>query len=316
MTGTLQAEGGTHQGGPCRLPLVAIPDPAPSLTNEGHDSSEDGTGRHALVFQPRYFTRDNKTGNADSCSSDIVPPLRESSAGGDSETMVAYGISNQPTPKVGEEVCPSLDAKASGGGRMECVAVVRTDSTGANGCGVLEDGTTHTLGGATDVVAFQLTGDRDNPSVSTYDEIHPTLPANPMSDRRAAVAFGLQTANSNMRGPIYKKEQAWTVQPHPSQTRTAVAWHNHQQDGSIRIQDDGTCPTVSKHWGTGGNNVPMVGVRRLTPTECERLQGFPDGWTDVDGASDSARYRQLGNAVAVPCAEWLARRIVAVEEAT
>lgn len=49
-------------------------------------------------------------------------------------------------------------------------------------------------------------------------------------------------------------------------------------------------------------------VRRLTPTECERLQGFPDGWTA--GASDSARYRMLGNAVAVPVVEWIARRIV------
>jgi DNA (cytosine-5)-methyltransferase 1 len=53
------------------------------------------------------------------------------------------------------------------------------------------------------------------------------------------------------------------------------------------------------------------GVRRLTPTECERLQGFPDGHTT--GQSDSVRYRQLGNAVAVPCAEWIGRRIVEVE---
>lgn len=50
------------------------------------------------------------------------------------------------------------------------------------------------------------------------------------------------------------------------------------------------------------------GVRRLMPVECERLQGFPDGWTA--GQSDSARYRQTGNAVAVPVAEWIGRRIV------
>lgn len=53
------------------------------------------------------------------------------------------------------------------------------------------------------------------------------------------------------------------------------------------------------------------GVRRLTPTECERLQGFPDGWTA--GQADSTRYRQLGNAVAVPVVEWIARRLVATE---
>ena len=47
-------------------------------------------------------------------------------------------------------------------------------------------------------------------------------------------------------------------------------------------------------------------VRRLTPTECERLQGFPDGWTD--NQADSHRYKQLGNAVAVPVVQWLINR--------
>lgn len=57
--------------------------------------------------------------------------------------------------------------------------------------------------------------------------------------------------------------------------------------------------------------VPM-GVRRLTPTECERLQGFPDGWTE--GQPDSTRYRQLGNAVAVPVARWIGAQIVQQSE--
>lgn len=46
-------------------------------------------------------------------------------------------------------------------------------------------------------------------------------------------------------------------------------------------------------------------IRRLTPLECERLQGFPDGWTDIPGASDSARYKALGNSVAIPCVEFV-----------
>ena len=50
-------------------------------------------------------------------------------------------------------------------------------------------------------------------------------------------------------------------------------------------------------------------VRRLTVRECERLQGFPDGWTQVAGVSTSARYKALGNAVAVPVVEWIARRL-------
>jgi len=50
-------------------------------------------------------------------------------------------------------------------------------------------------------------------------------------------------------------------------------------------------------------------VRRLTPVECERLQGFPDGWTD--GQADSNRYKQMGNAVAVPVVSWIIERMVA-----
>ena len=46
-------------------------------------------------------------------------------------------------------------------------------------------------------------------------------------------------------------------------------------------------------------------IRRLTPLECERLQGFPDYWTDIPGASDSSRYKALGNSVAIPCVDFV-----------
>ena len=50
-------------------------------------------------------------------------------------------------------------------------------------------------------------------------------------------------------------------------------------------------------------------IRRLTPWECELLQGFPLGWTDIPSASDSARYRALGNSVAIPCVEFIMRSL-------
>jgi site-specific DNA-cytosine methylase len=53
-------------------------------------------------------------------------------------------------------------------------------------------------------------------------------------------------------------------------------------------------------------------VRRLTPVECERLQGFPDDWTS--GQADSNRYKQMGNAVAVPVVEWIISRMVGNDE--
>ena len=55
-------------------------------------------------------------------------------------------------------------------------------------------------------------------------------------------------------------------------------------------------------------------IRRLTPWECELLQGFPPGWTDVPSASDSARYRALGNSVAIPCVEFIMKSLREVTE--
>jgi len=83
--------------------------------------------------------------------------------------------------------------------------------------------------------------------------------------------------------------------------------------GDVRVYEDSIMQTVIQRWGTGGGNVPSImnknsTVRRLTPTECERLQGFPDGWTDEQ--ADSHRYKQMGNAVAVPVAQWIINRIV------
>lgn len=77
--------------------------------------------------------------------------------------------------------------------------------------------------------------------------------------------------------------------------------------------------TPTLEGGGGGNNKPAVitpiaQVRRLTPTECERLQGFPDGWTDVPwrgktGSADGPRYKSIGNSMAVPVIRWIGERI-------
>jgi site-specific DNA-cytosine methylase len=65
--------------------------------------------------------------------------------------------------------------------------------------------------------------------------------------------------------------------------------------------------------------VPMA-VRRLTPRECERLQGFPDDHTLIDyrgkPAADGPRYKALGNSMAVPVMSWIGRRLAAVEAIT
>jgi DNA (cytosine-5)-methyltransferase 1 len=85
----------------------------------------------------------------------------------------------------------------------------------------------------------------------------------------------------------------------------AVAFDTFNQTVSDTSQ---TIKAHSANNETIGTVFQTSTVRRLTPTECERLQGFPDGWTD--GQADSHRYKQMGNAVAVPVVEWIINRII------
>ena len=116
-------------------------------------------------------------------------------------------------------------------------------------------------------------------------------------------------------------------------------YENHGQDSRWK-KSDKVSQTVSATFGMGGNNMPIGtlnardykgvgtqyfnegkvqvvgdGVRRLTPLECERLQGLPDNYTLIDdkSCSDSARYKAIGNGMAQPVADWILRRIVESE---
>lgn len=80
-----------------------------------------------------------------------------------------------------------------------------------------------------------------------------------------------------------------------------------------------TVNTLNARMGTGGNQVPVLHdkdvrrVRKLTPLETERLQGLPDNWTNIEfngkPAADSRRYKAIGNGMAVPCSDFVLRRI-------
>ena len=111
-----------------------------------------------------------------------------------------------------------------------------------------------------------------------------------------------------------EQEVSPTIQArHCNMTNTPLVYQSNQTDA--RIKDMGnTCQTVIARWGTGGNNQPLVQqsvIRRLTPVECERLQGFPDNYTQIpwkgkakEDCPDSHRYKALGNAMAVPVIQF------------
>ena len=112
---------------------------------------------------------------------------------------------------------------------------------------------------------------------------------------------------------------------------TGVDQHIAQPIGIIGGQhpnasmDENISPTLTNAMGAGGGHVPLINasmaVRRLTPKECERLQGFPDSYTAIpwknkpaDQCPDGPRYKALGNSMAVPVMRWIGERIQAVEE--
>jgi DNA (cytosine-5)-methyltransferase 1 len=103
---------------------------------------------------------------------------------------------------------------------------------------------------------------------------------------------------------------------------TITSAHSHavayKATGESSLSD--VTMSITASYGAGGADLatkPLVcgmAVRRLTPTECERLQGFPDGYTNIkDKCPDSPRYKALGNSMAVPVMKWIGERIKTVD---
>ncbi len=85
----------------------------------------------------------------------------------------------------------------------------------------------------------------------------------------------------------------------------------------VRENKSGVCPTLTANMGTGGHNVPIIkdkkGIRKLTPLECARIQGFPDDYK-IPVMADSALYKQFGNSVSVPVIEAVGRQMMKAME--
>ena len=84
----------------------------------------------------------------------------------------------------------------------------------------------------------------------------------------------------------------------------------------VRKNQSGVCPTLTANMGTGGHNVPIVrdniGVRKLTPSECSKFQGFPSTFKFAPNLADCHKYKQMGNSVSINVIEELAKSILEV----
>lgn len=172
------------------------------------------------------------------------------------------------------------------------------------------------VGGSFDVAPILEAGKRTGKSTTDPRAGHGIgSPGDPMftlqSGAQHAIAFNAR-----------QDPDAWDERSGPLDTdgtTQAVAFAQNQC-GEVRTGD--IANTLNTNTNASGRNTPMahgsMGVRRLTPRECERLQGFPDEWTLVPysgkPASDRPRYQALGNSMAVPVVRWIGERINLVEE--
>lgn len=235
--------------------------------------------------QPLICLNDQGGGIMD-CSIDVTGTLRAQEHGHQPLVFENHGIDSRYTGP--HKVAPTMSARYGTGGnnvplvRQEhsaiCIAgniIDRQPENGGNGFGYQED-LAYTLT-ATDKHAVMFS--RQRVDVFKDDDVASTQSARQHKD---ATDLVYQQA-------IFGQSQ----------------FGNYSEGCATLRAQGGDNGGGSENLVTNTTASASLLIRRLTPLECERLQGFPDGWTNIPNASDAARYKALGNSVAIPCVEYI-----------
>ena len=225
-----------------------------------------------------------------------APTLAGSDGGGGRNPgglVYAAGFSANAGSKAGstgyqEEIAPTLKGTA-GGGMMPSVLCLNDQGGGVMSCSEEIAGTLRAQEhGHQPAVLFENYGidTRYKGPVS----VSPTLSA------RAGTG-GNNTGLVLHEPAVYARQRVDAFQE--SDVASTESARQHKDATDLILQPNDNSPAIRL-------------IRRLVPQECELLQGYPPGWTDMPGASDSARYKALGNSVAVPCVEYLMQGIALV----
>ncbi len=253
---------------------------------------------------------------------------------------------------------PSLQSGTGEGMNIQPCVAISTANTGANGSNVNLEGTSYTLDLAnSNAVAF-VQNSRDEVRVQGDGTLSGALAANEGVKQRTYVALG--TMHQNQAGEVVVSDGiSGTITSNSSVSRQNLPVCMASDNSKAAVDENlagtlhvgGAAPMVTCMSDTQAHasvdeeccgtltsrmfkDAPVVGgmvVRRLTPMECERLQGFKDGYTDIhvkctrtkDGGykaveveetPDTPRYKALGNSMAVPCMRWIGERIQEQEE--
>jgi len=296
---------------------------AHALSADGFDASEDGTGRGTPVVPVAICTAHTQS-NGSGLSDDVAHTLESGGAqavafaqnsrdevrlhGGDGKTIGA--LAAQPGAK--QQSYIAFSAKDHGADAGDIAPTLRGmghDRSHANGGGQVAIAFTQNQEG--DVLSgdvMQSLGTNANATGRNAPTVAFTLHG---SDGTVSAASSTDVAGSlrtRAPGSIENSSTTAVLQEQP------VAW-----SGELTASTDmaGTLQRGGEGGRIDGVMTPQMAVRRLTPRECERLQGFPDDYTLVEyrgkPAADGPRYKALGNSMAVPVMRWIGERIAAVD---
>lgn len=331
---TLQGGVGGGVNNPAIFAAIPINDKATRWQGGGesrnHDGSGDGLGigkegdpsptltagdRHGVMCMTPWDAQSQRVYDGNGVSPTLSS--RENS-GLNREAVLCAGFKAGQGAQAGgigysEEVSPTLAAAPSG--TNQTPAVVALDMT--HGCDVIREcgervpslqARMGTGGNQVPLVAYGIGNGQANEDSVMAEEVSQTL--NTMHDAQAI-----------LYQPKSAMEENWAE----SETKNAL------RAGESKVSHAVVCEDVSHALRANAGcayredaetyPVQNMVVRRLTPLECERLQGFPDGWTDIGDytdstgkkrkTSDSARYKALGNSIALPFWRWMFGRMAA-----
>lgn len=287
---------------------ILVPMVAHTLRGAGFDASEDGTGRGTPLV-PVGVTIHGTDPTVQKVAS--IDPLAQCL-----RARTPGNIDNSSTTVVMQPIAYAIQAGA----------IKTNPNIGPDGVGVRADDCAYTLEARAEVqaVAFDTT---QVSSAANYSNPKPGDPCHPLAAgaHAPAIAFSSKDHGADATADLSPTLRAM---PHDGshangggQMAVAVALRGREGGATAELGDEvQNCLRASSGGGDKPHVLTAMQVRRLTPVECERLQGFPDGYTAIpwrgkpaDQCPDGPRYKALGNSWAVPCAAWIGRRIALVE---
>lgn len=310
--------GQAGQGYPCVLTAAFIPNAGVAAQNIGYQDECAPTIKTSHA--PAVLCLNDQGGKVMSCSEEITGTLRAQEHGHQPLVLATQ----QGGAEIGVGICPAITAAAGMSGNNQPVLFQQPELFENHGVDSRYTGP-HAV--APTMSARYGTGGNNQPLIA--QEAAVCIAGSTISREhgggeglgcQADLSYTLTKSDqhavfSRQRVDVFKSgEVTCTQSARQHKDATDLVMEVAGLDCRNGAENGDLCGTLQQ--GTSGSSLNSIHpvrtgqlIRRLTPLECERLQGYPDGWTDLPGASDSARYKALGNSVAIPCVDFVLRGI-------